>query len=139
LNGWLFDTNVLIDLVFGRHAALSRRYIEAVAAASALYVSSVSVFEFRFGAERSRRREFHLEALRRMLEPATVIDFDQEDAEVAAVVKSALATQGTPMGPYDLLIASQALSRDLAVATGNTREFARVAGLSVEDWRTGPD
>jgi len=139
LNGWLLDTNVLIDLVFGGHAALSRRYAEAIAAGVVLCVSSVSIFEFRFGAERSRRREFHLEALRRLLESATVIDFDQEDAEVAAAVKSALAALGTPIGPYDLLIASQALSRDLAVATGNTREFARVAGLAIEDWRTGPD
>jgi tRNA(fMet)-specific endonuclease VapC len=42
--------------------------------------------------------------------------------------------EGTPIGPYDLQIASIALSRDLILVTHNTREFSRVKDLVIEDW-----
>ena len=45
-----------------------------------------------------------------------------------------LAEAGTPIGPYDVLIAGQALQRGLVVVTRNTREFSRVPGLDVENW-----
>ena len=97
-------------------------------------ISAVSVFEFRFGAERSRRREFQLAALDRFLTAATVIDFDHGDAQAAALLKANLAGRGTPIGAYDLLIAAQARVRALTVVTGNVREFSRIVGLVVEDW-----
>lgn len=40
----------------------------------------------------------------------------------------------TPIGPYDLLIAAQALTADATLVTNNLREFQRVDGLRVEDW-----
>jgi tRNA(fMet)-specific endonuclease VapC len=63
-----------------------------------------------------------------------VLDFDQRDAYVAGDIRAALAAKGTPIGPYDALIAGQARARDLVVVTNNTGEFARVDGLRVEDW-----
>lgn len=41
---------------------------------------------------------------------------------------------GTPIGAYDLLISTIALSRQLVVVTANTDEFQRVPGLLVENW-----
>ena len=38
------------------------------------------------------------------------------------------------VGPHGMLIAGQALARDLILVTHNTREFSRVPGLRVEDW-----
>lgn len=43
-------------------------------------------------------------------------------------------TQGTPIGPYDVLIAGQARARDLTLVTNNLSEFRRVEGLKIEDW-----
>jgi len=63
-----------------------------------------------------------------------VANFDGADAESAALLKGALATQGQLIGPYDLLIAGQALARGWTVVTGSTHEFSRVEGLKVEDW-----
>jgi tRNA(fMet)-specific endonuclease VapC len=134
LTGRLLDTNVLIDLVFARSANLNARYAAELHAATQMSISTVSVFEFRFGAERSRRREFQLTALDRFLTAATVIDFDHQDAQAAALLKADLAAKGTPIGAYDLLIAAQARARTLTMVTGNVREFSRVGGLVVEDW-----
>lgn len=63
-----------------------------------------------------------------------IVDFDREDARQAGEIRAKLAAAGTPLGPYDVLIAGQALARTLTLITHNTREFQRVAGLLVEDW-----
>jgi tRNA(fMet)-specific endonuclease VapC len=47
-----------------------------------------------------------------------------------------LKQQGTPIGSYDILLAGTALSRKLILVTANTREFDRVNGLVIENWRT---
>jgi tRNA(fMet)-specific endonuclease VapC len=60
---------------------------------------------------------------------------DKEDAQQAGQVRAALASIGTPIGPYDVLVAGQAVARDMILVTHNTREFARVPGLRVEDWQ----
>ena len=139
MTGRLLDTSVLIDLVFARSANLKARYAAELHAATQMSISAVSVFEFRFGAERSRRREFQLAALDRFLTAATVIDFDHLDAQAAALLKADLAAKGTPIGAYDLLIAAQARARALAVVTGNLREFSQVQGLVVENWSQSTD
>ena len=45
-----------------------------------------------------------------------------------------LRRAGTPIGPYDVLIAAIALAHDLVLVTHNTKEFERVQGLKIEDW-----
>ncbi len=63
-----------------------------------------------------------------------MIPFDKEDAIAAGNIRATLALAGTPIGPFDTLIAGQALCRGLTLVTANTREFSRVEGLRVEDW-----
>jgi tRNA(fMet)-specific endonuclease VapC len=63
-----------------------------------------------------------------------VLSFDVEDARHAGAIRAELAAAGTPIGPYDALIAGQARARCLVLVTHNVREFARVPGLQVEDW-----
>ena len=95
-------------------------------------VSSIVIHELRYGAFKSARQaENHarIDALR-----FEIVPFDAEDARQAGEVRAALARAGTPIGGYDLLIAGQALARNLILVTHNTREFDRVAGLRVEDW-----
>ncbi len=64
----------------------------------------------------------------------TVVDFTSDDARMAGAIRADLARAGTPIGPYDVLIAGQARVRDLCLVTNNTREFGRVSGLRLEDW-----
>jgi tRNA(fMet)-specific endonuclease VapC len=137
LIGWLLDTNVLIDLIFPKRPTIIERYGHELAAGTPMFLSSISVLEFRYGAERSHRRDFQLEALSLFLASVTILDFTDRDAHAAARIKTDLAAGGTPIGPYDLLIATQAKVRDLTVATGNGWEFSHVTGLAVEDWNAG--
>lgn len=62
------------------------------------------------------------------------VSFDAEDARHAGAIRAHLTAAGTPIGPYDALIAGQARARRLVLVTHNVREFARVPGLQVEDW-----
>jgi len=67
-----------------------------------------------------------------------VLEFDQEDARQAGEIRAHLASKGTPIGPFDVLIAGQAKARNLTLVTHNTSEFRRVEGLRVEDWKGTP-
>lgn len=95
-------------------------------------VSSVVLHELFYGAHRSARVEANLARVYALRFP--VLDFDQADAEAAGRIRADLAARGTPVGPYDVLIAGQGLARDLTVVTRNVDEFRRVMGLRIEDW-----
>ena len=64
----------------------------------------------------------------------TVLSFDEGDARVFGNIRAGLERQGMPIGPYDLQIAAQALSRGFTVVTHNVGEFSRVPGIELEDW-----
>jgi len=129
---WLLDTNAVIALVTRRSDALLRR-VEAMAP-GALALSSIVAHELYFGAYRSQKIEFNLETLRLLFADLAVLDLDREDARTAGEIRAALARQGTPIGPYDVLIAGQAKARGLTLVTSNLSEFQRVDGLKLEDW-----
>jgi tRNA(fMet)-specific endonuclease VapC len=60
---------------------------------------------------------------------------EHDDARTAAVIRHAVAMKGTPLGSCDVLIAGQALARDLTLISRNVREFSGVDGLRVENWQ----
>ena len=131
----LLDTNVCIGVMNGQPKELLERYAEALRAGVPLAISSVTAFELWLGAERSGRPEFNRRRVQHFLSGGVQeLSFGREDARVAAELRAALVAQGRPIGPYDTLIAGQALARGLAVVTHNVGEFGRVPGLEVEDW-----
>jgi tRNA(fMet)-specific endonuclease VapC len=67
-----------------------------------------------------------------------VLPFEKEDARGAGQVRAQLRAKGTPIGPYDVLIAGQVVARKLTLITHNRREFIRVEGLVTEDWEARP-
>jgi tRNA(fMet)-specific endonuclease VapC len=129
---WLLDTNAVIALVTRRSEAMLRR-VEAVEPGT-LAISSIVAHELYFGAYRSQKIEFNLETLRLLFADLVVLDLDQEDARAAGEIRATLARQGTPIGPYDVLVAGQARARSLTLVTNNLAEFRRVDGLRIEDW-----
>ena len=128
----LLDTNAVIALLTRRSEALLAR-VEACAPGT-LGVSAIVAHELWYGAYRSAKVSFNLETLRLLFTDLSILDFDREDARVAGEIRAGLAELGTPIGPYDVLIAGQAKARGLVLVTNNTGEFARVPGLRVEDW-----
>jgi tRNA(fMet)-specific endonuclease VapC len=91
-------------------------------------ISSVTAAELYFGVARNGSQR-NLTALRRFLGTLEVALFDAVAAEDCGSLRAWLATQGTPIGPYDTLIAAHAQAIGVALVTNNTREFARMPGL----------
>jgi tRNA(fMet)-specific endonuclease VapC len=63
-----------------------------------------------------------------------VLPIDDEDALVAGQIRATLRAAGTPIGPYDVMIAGHALRRGATLVTANIREFERVDGLTIKNW-----
>lgn len=98
-------------------------------------VSAITVAELWFGAAKSSRPQQTRSSVDAFLKPFDVLPFAGEAAEEYAEIRLQLERAGRPIGERDLLIAATAKSRGLTVVTHNVREFARVSGLNVEDWR----
>ncbi len=129
---WLLDTNIC-SFIIKNHPALTAHRL-AQYRHDEIGVSVVTVFEMRTGCEKSQSREKMLKKLSEFLHPFHIVVFDEPDAIQAAVIRASLEKAGTPIGPYDRLIAAQALRRDLTLVTNNTSEFKRVKGLKLADW-----
>jgi tRNA(fMet)-specific endonuclease VapC len=126
---YLLDTNAVIAVIAGHAGILARLRQHSPAD---IAISAIVTHELYFGAYRSRNTAANvarIDALR-----FDVLDFDQDDARCAGEIRALLAAAGTPIGPYDVLIAGQARARDRILVSRNMREFARVPGLSLENW-----
>lgn len=88
--------------------------------------------ELYYGALRSRRSQENLSIVEQI--GLAVVELTREDAREAGRIRAELALIGTPIGPFDVLIAGQALARGATLVTHNVSEFTRVGGLIVEDW-----
>lgn len=96
---------------------------------------AIALFEMRYGFAKSLRREQNEYLLERFLGLGVdVLPFDAEDAAHAGDIRAVLEKNGTPIGPYDCLIAAQTRRRGATLVTANSREFARVPGLLLMDW-----
>ena len=130
------DTNIVIGIINGRATATERRFRKTIGRAP-LMLSAVVMFELRYGYAKSDRRSRMDALLETFLAPGVeVLPFDADDAAEAGDIRAALEAQGTPIGPYDIMIAAQARRRGAALVTLNRREFERVPGLVVTDWAT---
>ena len=98
-------------------------------------VSAITVAELWFGAAKSSRPQQTRSSVNAFLEPLEILPFASEAAGDYAEIRLKLEKAGQPIGERDLLIAATAMSRRLTVVTHNVREFSRVSGLKVEDWR----
>jgi tRNA(fMet)-specific endonuclease VapC len=128
---YLLDTNAVIALMKGHTGFLTRLRQHQP---RDFAIPSTVAHELYFGAYKSRHAADNLRRVEAL--QFEILDFDPEDARHAGEVRAQLALAGTPIGPYDVLIAGQALARSLTLVTHNMREFQRVVGLSIEDWES---
>jgi len=128
------DTNVLIDLVRGKTPVVRSCFNDAMAAEQHMVASLIVLHELHLGCELNRDPVGELARVRVVLSNVEIEPFDEVDMRSAARVRAALRPRGLAIGPYDSLIAGQALARGWTVVTANTREFNRVEGLNVIDW-----
>lgn len=126
---YLLDTNMVVAW----RAKADRRVTTAVIEhRREIALSSIVAHELFFGAFNSAKVEYNLERIEELGFP--ILAFDLEDARAAGRIRAALKRRGAPIGPYDVLIAGQALAKGLTVVTANVGEFGRVEGLAIENW-----
>ncbi|MBM3581364.1 MAG: tRNA(fMet)-specific endonuclease VapC [Alphaproteobacteria bacterium] len=134
---YLLDTDICIFTIKNRPPALREVFNER---AAHLGISSVTLAELLYGAEKSARPAANLGVVESFAARLTVLPFDDRAALHYGQIRADLERKGTPIGPYDLMIAGHARSEALVLVTANIREFRRVSGLRVENWLapTGP-
>ncbi|PDT34606.1 VapC toxin family PIN domain ribonuclease [Rhizobium sp. M10] len=128
----LIDTNAVIALIGRKSEALLKRVVDSDEGSIGL--STIVMHELYYGAYKSAKISYNLETLRLFMADFPAVGFEREDALASGEIRAALAAKGTPIGPYEVLIAAQAKTRDLVLITNNVGEFRRVDGLDVEDW-----
>ncbi|HEY1719233.1 MAG TPA: type II toxin-antitoxin system VapC family toxin [Verrucomicrobiae bacterium] len=97
-------------------------------------VSMITVYELFCGVEKAKNPDKEREKVELFISFVAELPVMRTDAQKAAQVRAELERQGKSIGPYDLLIAGQALANGLTLVTGNTAEFRRVDGLKIENW-----
>jgi tRNA(fMet)-specific endonuclease VapC len=126
---YLLDTIICIYIARKKRHSLLLRF-EGLQADDAA-MSVVTYFELIYGAYKSERIEANLATIHELAALISILPLDASTAHHYVRLRTDLERTGIPIGAYDLLIASQALSLKLTLVTNNTREFSRVAGLRV--------
>jgi len=129
---YLLDTNMCIYLIRKKPPEVLQRFRQIQI--QQLHISTISVFELYYGIEKNNSHARNLKALEHFLQPLTVVDFCQEAAKQAAVIRATLQNKGLPIGAYDIQIAALALTHRMTLLTNNMREFERVDGILLENW-----
>jgi len=129
---YMLDTNICIYVIKKMPPAVIRRFVQHDA--GEICVSSIMYAEMIHGVEKSQAKERNRIAYTLFMSALTVLDFDAPAAEAYGKIRADLELKGEPIGPMDMLIAGHAKSQDLILVTNNTREFARVDGLKLENW-----
>lgn len=127
---YMLDTDTVSFALRGKGnvvAALLQR------APTELCISSVTLAELRFGADRRGSNKLHA-LIDLFTHTIGVMPFDVAAAAEFGRIGAALANSGTPIGQMDTMIAAHALSLGLSLVTNNSRHFDRVSGLRVENW-----
>jgi len=129
---YLLDTNTCIRYLNGRSPNVIARV--RATTRSDITICAIVKAELFAGAEKSQQPAKNLAGQRLFLDQFISLPFDDAAAVIYVKIRATLEKAGTPIGPNDLLIAAIALANGLTLVTHNTREFSRIAGLSLEDW-----
>jgi tRNA(fMet)-specific endonuclease VapC len=130
---YLLDTNTCIFIKNAKPPHVLKRLQEVIK--KKVFVSSITVAELQYGVYNSLNIEKNRVSLTEFIAPFSVLNFDDNDAEEFGKIRSFLKKNGIIIGPYDMLIAAQAIAKDLVLVTNNTGEFSRIKNLRIEDWK----
>ncbi len=129
---FLLDTNVCIAAMKGNSLVQDRLRAHPPSDCS---ISTVTLYELHSGIVRCRQPAVEQAKVDRLIQPLSLIPFDEAAAKRTAGVRWHLEQAGQMIGPYDLMLAGQALALGLILVTHNTREFERVPSLILRDWQ----
>jgi tRNA(fMet)-specific endonuclease VapC len=129
---YLLDTNICIYAIKQKHEQLLILLNEK--SGEGLFISSLTVAELEFGVQNSQQVDRNRIALLKFLSYFNILNFEGSDAIEYGRIKTELRKRGQIIGQIDLLLAAQAVNREMTLVTNNMKEFQRVRGLNIEDW-----
>ncbi|WP_386082556.1 type II toxin-antitoxin system VapC family toxin [Vreelandella sp. F11] len=97
-------------------------------------IPAIVLYELELGIAKSAAPKKRAMQLDKLIDTVQVLGFSTPEAKASAQIRATLEKQGTPIGPYDTLIAGTALANQGTLVTHNTGEFKRIKKLAVEDW-----
>jgi tRNA(fMet)-specific endonuclease VapC len=100
-----------------------------------LAASVISRAELNYGAYRSGHIDANIAAIRKLSQTIEFLPLSEHAQHLFGRIKAELHRDGNPLADSDLLIAATALAEDMTLVTNNTRHFARVPLLRLENWR----
>lgn len=128
---YLLDTNIVIYTIKNKPDSVRIKFRKQ---AGRMCVSSVTLMELIFGAEKSQQPERNLGVIEGFFANLEVLPFDTNAAYQSGQIRAELAKKGKAIGPYDQMIAGQARALGLTLVSNNLSEFKRVSGLRLENW-----
>jgi tRNA(fMet)-specific endonuclease VapC len=128
---YMLDTNICIYVMKNYPLELQEKFNSL---AEQLCISSVTLGELHYGAEKSACRAENLTAVEDFVARLDVLPFDAKAAAHYGQLRAELKRAGTPCGPHDMQIGAHARSEGLIVVTNNMREFSRMPGVRAENW-----
>ena len=128
---YLLDTNIVIYTIKNRPRRVRERFTRHQ---GQLAISSVTLIELVYGAEKSSQPERNLRDIDGLAARLDVLPYDAAAATHTGQIRAELARQGTPIGPYDQMIAGHARALGLILVSNDAAEFGRVPGLRLENW-----
>ena len=128
---FLLDTNIVIYI-------LKRRPIEVLDLfnqnAHHLAISSITLSELLYGAEKSSQINKNLEAIEEFISHLEVLPYDAKASQQYGQIKAHLEKKGELIGENDIHIAAHAISQALTLVSNNLKEFKRVPNLALDNW-----
>lgn len=128
---YMLDTNICIYVIKNYPLELRDRFNQL---ADQLCISSITLGELHYGAEKSARRSDNLHAIAHFAARLEVLPLSANAAAHYGQIRAQLEREGRPVGAYDMLIGAHARSEGMILVTNNRREFERMDGLQVENW-----
>jgi tRNA(fMet)-specific endonuclease VapC len=129
---YLLDTNAWIIYLKDPNSGVRDRLLSV--SPQEVVTCSIVLSELLHGAEKYGNRHKRVTMVQSMLAPFRCLPFDEVDATHYAILRHDLEIRGEVIGPYDLQIAAICLRHQLTLVTSNVSEFARIKGLTVQDW-----
>ena len=97
-------------------------------------IPAVVLYELEYGISKSTSPQKRTKQIEELCALVEVLAFGNEEAKTSATVRAFLEKKGTPIGPYDVMIAGTVISKQGILVTNNTKEFRRVPKLKIIDW-----
>ena len=128
---YILDTNTLIYFFKGMGNVPSKLLATSP---KEIAIPSIVLYELEYGIAKSNSPRKRQAQLNEICSVVKVLPFSSQEARCSALIRANLEKKGTPIGPYDLLIAGTAVAYQGILVTNNTKEFNRVPDLKLENW-----